>query len=96
MATANGNCYCTLWEKDPKILESQGVPRGYCGMCDSCGQPGHLRHAPISMPYTGAWCDACYQKAVWRGLINWLLFFAVVGIVLWMVSGISRFLLRHE
>lgn len=56
------NCYCGLWDKTPSILEEQGVPVGYCGMCEVCGAPGHLRHGPGAMPATLSWCDKCYRK----------------------------------
>ena len=55
-------CYCGLWEKNPAFLESQKVPRGYCGFCQVCGQPGHIRHFPGAVPYTGCWCDAHYRR----------------------------------
>ena len=32
------------------------IPMGYCGLCDVCGEPGHMRAHPKS-PTTGAWCD---------------------------------------
>lgn len=54
-------CYCGIWEKNPKLLESQGIPRGYCGLCEKCGRPGHARHFPGAVPYTGAWCDFHYR-----------------------------------
>jgi hypothetical protein len=34
-------CYCGLWDTDPQFLEGQGIPRGYCGLCQTCGRPGH-------------------------------------------------------
>ncbi|MDX2038717.1 MAG: hypothetical protein SFX72_18875 [Isosphaeraceae bacterium] len=55
-------CYCGLWETKPEVLEGQGVARGYCGKCEVCGAPGHTRHFPGSLPYTGAWCDRHYRR----------------------------------
>jgi hypothetical protein len=55
------NCFCSLWETNPEFLEKQGLPHGYCGICDLCGDPGHTRHYPGPVPVTGAWCDVCYQ-----------------------------------
>ncbi len=55
-------CYCGLWEEDPKHFERRGIPRGVCGMCDSCGAPGHTRHYPGPVPVTGSWCDTCYGQ----------------------------------
>ncbi|HOX22644.1 MAG TPA: macro domain-containing protein [Elusimicrobiales bacterium] len=54
-------CYCGIWEKDPSFFESRGVPRGYCGLCEKCGRPGHTRHFPGAAPYTGTWCDFHYR-----------------------------------
>jgi hypothetical protein len=55
-------CYCGIWDKNPAFFEAQGVPRGYCGLCDWCGQPGHTRHFPGAVPSTGTWCDAHYRR----------------------------------
>ena len=57
-------CYCTLWDKDPEYLKSINVPEGYCGLCEKCGSPGHLRHFPGAVPYTGTWCDRHYRQAM--------------------------------
>lgn len=37
-----------------------------CGTCERCGAPGHTRHSPGEMPYTGAWCDRCYRILGWQ------------------------------
>ena len=58
------NCYCKLWQTSPATLSEQGIPPGYCGFCEVCGKPGHLRHAPGIAPYTDAWCDSCF-KQIW-------------------------------
>jgi hypothetical protein len=50
-----------MWEKNPAHFESLGVPRGYCGFCQRCGAPGHTRHFPGAIPYTGCWCDRHYR-----------------------------------
>ncbi len=55
------NCLCSLWETNPQLLEKQGLPHGYCGICELCGDPGHTRHYPGPVPITGVWCDTCYQ-----------------------------------
>ena len=54
------HCYCGTWHKNPALYEKEGLPRGYCGMCERCGKPGHTRHFPGAVPYTGAWCDRCH------------------------------------
>ncbi len=64
-------CYCSLWHSKPALLESQGVPRGYCGLCIRCGRPGHLRHAPGAIPATLAFCDTCYRVAAFRQYAIW-------------------------
>lgn len=55
-------CYCELWDKNPAYFEERGVPRGYCGFCETCEKPGHIRHFPGGVPYTGCWCDFHYRR----------------------------------
>lgn len=55
-------CYCDLREKDPAFFASRGIPPGHCGICETCGKPGHTRHFPGAAPYTGAWCDYHYRR----------------------------------
>lgn len=50
-------CYCKLWDSSPETLQSQGLPYGYCGHCEICKKPAHMRHFPGPVPRTGAWCD---------------------------------------
>jgi hypothetical protein len=57
-------CYCGLWDKDPSFFEKKGIPPGYCGLCDKCGKPGHVRHFPGAVPFTGAWCERHYRRAM--------------------------------
>ena len=38
----------------------EGLPKGYCGICEVCGKWGHT-HAHPTLPTTGAWCDEHYQ-----------------------------------
>lgn len=54
------NCYCGQW--DPLELRRQGVPAGFCGLCETCGRAGHARHFPGALAYTGAWCDKHYRR----------------------------------
>lgn len=68
------NCYCNLWKKDPKALEDQGIPLGYCGICERCGKPGHVQHFPGPVPYTGTWCDHCVKIVPWTNITIWLKF----------------------
>lgn len=88
-AARERGCYCGLWDKDPAIYEKQGLPPGYCGICERCGVPGHLRHFPGPVPYTGAWCEKCYLILKWtwpfRSVMGWLCLLAIVGIV-WVIA----------
>ena len=65
MTAKDRGCYCDLWNRDPATLESRGVPRGFCGHCQTCGQPGHTRHFPGGVPFTGCWCDKHYRRLSW-------------------------------
>jgi hypothetical protein len=56
------NCYCGVWDTNPAAFEAEGYPVGFCGMCEVCGAPGHTRHHPGPVPYTGCWCDPHYAK----------------------------------
>jgi hypothetical protein len=57
-AIARG-CYCG---SIPEHALNPDLPAGYCGICEKCGAPGHLRHFPGAVPYTGAWCDRHYRR----------------------------------
>ena len=83
-------CYCRVWNTNPAHFESLGVPRGYCGLCKVCGRPGHTRHFPGAVPYTGSWCDFHYRMASLfhpLGFPGTLLYFGIVvaGLILWFV-----------
>ena len=83
-AACERNCDCSVWDKDPAAYEAQGYPLGYCGFCDRCGVPGHTRHFPGPVPYTGSWCYRCYRIVKWtwpfRTLAGWLMLFVVLAI----------------
>lgn len=88
-------CYCDLWEKSPKTLEDQGVPRGFCGMCLVCGKPGHLRHFPGAVPFSGAWCDKHYRRILLfdpRGTIGGLLWLAIAALA--VAAGVHFWKMR--
>nr|WP_281416924.1 macro domain-containing protein [Geoanaerobacter pelophilus] len=78
---ASGDCYCSLWESAPDTLEKKGIPKGYCGLCDVCGAPGHLRHFPGSAPFTGGWCKKHYYRAMFLHPMG------TIGTLVW-VAGI--------
>lgn len=77
-------CYCGIWDTDPTFYPKQGVPPGYCGICLRCGEPGHTRHFPGPVPFTGEWCDRCYAVLKWtwpfRSVMGWLYVLAVIAI----------------
>lgn len=87
------NCYCDLWMTNPRQLEQQGIPPGYCGICERCGKPGHTQHFPGPVPYTGAWCDHCVQIVRWTHLGVWLQFLlpaAMIALIIWSVWKVFR------
>ena len=85
-------CYCGIWDTNPAFFESQGVPKGYCGFCRTCEQPGHVRHFPGAAPFTACWCDRHYRRISIvhpLGSIGILLYYGlpVLGLlILWLVS----------
>ena len=83
-------CYCGIWDTNPAHFESQGVPRGFCGFCETCNKPGHTRHFPGSVPYTGCWCDFHYRRLSIihpLGSYGAFLYFGVAAmiVVLWLL-----------
>ena len=86
------NCYCGIWATDPTMYQERGLARGVCGTCERCGKPGHARHFPGPVPYTGAWCDRCYTivglTAPFRTPSGWILIAIAVGI-LWFVVQVA-------
>jgi hypothetical protein len=85
------NCYCPRSGPQPEYLQRQGVPEGFCGMCELCGQPGHARHFPGAVPYTGAWCDSCYKRVGNLYLLQWFTVRLVVGLII-AALGLAIFL----
>lgn len=84
----NNPCYCQLWETDPSGLEAQGLPRGYCGLCQVCAKPGHTMHFPGAVPVTGAWCKRHYLRAAILHPLGWYgkWFYAgllALGVLVW-------------
>jgi hypothetical protein len=83
-------CYCGLWDTKPEVLEQQGVPYGYCGFCEKCGRPGHTRHFPGAVPYTGCWCEYHYRMLLWfdprsaLGCFVWLV--VLLGTLTWWLT----------
>lgn len=88
------NCYCELWKTKPEILREQGVPEGFCGMCERCGQPGHTSHYPGPVPYTGSWCDRCYRILAWTWPFRVPVYWVVWLVIGWGIYTAIRVLLR--
>ena len=92
MKESDRNCYCVQWERNPAPLEREGIPRGFCGLCERCGRPGHTRHHP-GAPSTGTWCNHHYRILVVFhpmsriGFFVWLCALAALGIALWKWLG---------
>jgi hypothetical protein len=82
-ARARG-CYCGAWDTEPGTYKQLGYEIGFCGACARCGSPGHTRHHPGPVPYTGAWCDRCFRILAWtwpfRSWRGWGLILVVVAI----------------
>lgn len=54
-----------ICDRDPidvDDFEEGSISKEYCGTCETCENPGHIRHYPSSVPYTGSWCDSCFAK----------------------------------
>lgn len=89
IASRERGCYCGLWDETPAFYEKQGVPLGFCGICIRCGVPGHTRHFPGPVPFTGAWCDKCYRLLAWtwpfRSIIGWVYILVVLGLF-WVMA----------
>lgn len=55
------NCYCETYVQD----RAAPLPPGFCGRCETCGEPGHTSHVPAPIPYTGSWCDDHHDLIAW-------------------------------
>ena len=83
-------CYCGLWDTQPEFLFSQGLPQGYCGHCEKCGRPGHTRHFPGPVPYTGSWCNAHYRRLLLldpRTSTGGLLWVGAIGLIIFIARS---------
>ena len=85
------NCYCALWKKNPGHYADMGLTPGFCGRCERCAEPGHTRHFPGPVPYTGSWCDRCYRIVGILHPLRTLAAFAVVALVVLTIAwGIRK------
>jgi hypothetical protein len=77
-------CHCRADGQRPAHLDEQGVPEGFCGICERCGAPGHTRHYPGAVPHTGAWCDRCYQILRFRPYVVMAVASVVIAALVWL------------
>jgi len=87
-------CHCGAWDTNPEAYRALGYPYGSCGFCERCGRPGHARHFPGAVPYTGCWCDYHYRLILWLdpraafGCLVWLItFFGVAVALAWWLGS---------
>ncbi len=98
----NRDCYCGA----RKAAGENGLPDGFCGVCDVCGRPGHIRPFPGASPQTGGWCARHYRIAAWislqgrYGFILWLCYSAALVALeyhvfcrpgIWVMLGLVAF-----
>lgn len=87
-------CYCMIWDKNPNQYLKRSIPAGYCGFCNVCGEPGHIRHFPGSAPYTACWCERHYKRLLYLHPSGFygcylylalfvLLLLAAIGLIFW-------------
>jgi hypothetical protein len=88
------SCYCQERESNPELAENmKNIPKGYCGICEICGKPGHMRAHPRE-PTTGAWCDehwndlTKYRIFTFGDIVQALFFLGILGIA---VFALIRF-----
>lgn len=81
-------CYCNSISRE--ALAEQGIAAGFCGICEVCQQPGHTRHYPGAVPYTGAWCDACFAQlgktAKTRKMVGFLFYLLFILLIVATVA----------
>jgi hypothetical protein len=83
----NKYCFCDSISSELRI--EQGIPEGFCGICEVCGKPGHAQHYPGSVPYTGAWCESCLAMENKWGWVGRLPLYSIniifyVLIIIWI------------
>lgn len=64
------NCYCKERESNPKLADTmEDIPKGYCGLCEICGKPGHTCAHP-RLATTGTWCDEHWNELITYRIIT--------------------------
>ena len=78
------NCYCSD-RGNPKMDKFfADIPEGYCGICDVCGEYGHLNTHP-TMPTSGSWCDEHYEELLVSSSVDFSQVFGI-GITIFSVT----------
>jgi hypothetical protein len=84
-------CYCKERVSNPKLAEEmKGIPIGYCGLCDICGKPGHMRAHP-RLPTTGRWCDEhwnelmTYRIITFGDIAQYVFYTVIIGISIYSI-----------
>jgi len=84
------DCYCEERVKHPDAFKD--VPEGFCGICDVCGKPGHMRAHPHA-PATGAWCDEHFSELAASRPVTLPQIFLILVVVLLFLLTVGRGLL---
>src|SRR5947199_408692 len=77
----------------PEGRDTQGLARGYCGLCLICGEPGHTRPHPGAVEFTGSWCDFHYGVlAVTHPLapVGTFVWLAVIAAIIFTAGQLMR------
>jgi len=86
-------CRCDESEKRTQGRDTQGLARGYCGLCLICGEPGHTRPHPGAVEFTGSWCDFHYGVlAVTHPLapVGTFVWLAVIAAIIFTAGQLMR------
>jgi hypothetical protein len=90
MSEEGRGCYCGALDKE--YLDKNNIPQGFCGICERCEEPGHTRHFPGPVPYTGSWCDRCYKITGWmypiRMVVVWFGILAAIYYLVKIIGGL--------
>lgn len=76
------DCYCQTRKDNPDLAHSmKDIPEGYCGICEICGDFGHMNAHP-HLPTTGSWCDKHWEEVCRKPSLHpfQLVFYLIVTI----------------
>ncbi len=90
-------CYCKEREINSNFAKTiENIPDGFCGICDICGEPGHMRAHPRQAT-TGAWCDkhwhelTHYKIITLADIVPFLFYSIIIGIFLLMLWNMTSY-----